>query len=129
MSEAVAVAWNELAVLVKPTLAELFAAQQDRLAGLATRLDLPGGGVLFDWSKTHLDHAHLAAFFKLAVAANFADRREALFAGGVVNPTEGRAAEHTAQRGVGKEDSVEEAAALHARMHVLTEAIHQGALG
>jgi glucose-6-phosphate isomerase len=59
----------------------------------------------------------------------FAERRAALFAGDVVNPTEGRAAEHTAQRGVGNEASVEEAFAFHARMQVLVEAIHQGALG
>jgi glucose-6-phosphate isomerase len=84
---------------------------------------------LFDWSKTHLDDAHLAGFLGLADAVGFAARREALLAGEIVNPTEGRAAEHTAQRGIGKEDSVELAAALHARMHGLIEAIHRGALG
>ncbi|MGD9665294.1 MAG: glucose-6-phosphate isomerase, partial [Novosphingobium sp.] len=49
--------------------------------------------------------------------------------GEVVNPTEHRAAEHTAQRGVGSEASVEEAQALHQRMKLLVEAIHEGALG
>ncbi|RZA14646.1 MAG: glucose-6-phosphate isomerase, partial [Proteobacteria bacterium] len=38
-------------------------------------------------------------------------------------------AEHTAQRGMGSAASVEEAAALHQRMKLLVEAIHQGALG
>ena len=47
----------------------------------------------------------------------------------MVNPTEDRAAEHTALRGVGKEASVEEAAALRERMRLLVEAIHEGALG
>ena len=47
----------------------------------------------------------------------------------MVNPTENRAAEHTALRGVGKEASVEEAAALRERMRLLVEAIHEGALG
>src|SRR5690606_26575256 len=54
---------------------------------------------------------------------------EALFAGDIVNSTEGRAAEHTAQRGVGGDAGVEAAEALHARMHLLVEAIHRGAVG
>src|SRR3989337_4099546 len=55
--------------------------------------------------------------------------RRRLCAGEVVNPTENRAAEHTALRGVGKEASVEEAAALRERMRLLVEAIHDRALG
>jgi glucose-6-phosphate isomerase len=129
MSDSVKAIWGDLAALPKPRLTELFAADPARVGKLATRLDLPGGNVLFDWSKTHLDDAHLAGFLSLAEAADFTGRRAALFAGEVVNPTEGRAAEHTAQRGVGREESVEAAAALHARMHMLSEAIHQGALG
>src|SRR5690606_22724741 len=50
-------------------------------------------------------------------------------AGEVVNPSEKRAAEHTALRGVGKAASVEEADALRERMKLLVEAIHEGALG
>src|SRR5690606_23434132 len=59
----------------------------------------------------------------------FAEMRRRLFAGEVVNPTENRAAEHSALRGVGKDASVEEAAALRARMALLVDAIHDGALG
>jgi glucose-6-phosphate isomerase len=129
VSDSIKANWNDLAALPKPRLTELFAAAPDRVDRFAAKLDLPGGTMLFDWSKTHLDDAHLAGFLKLAEAADFAGRRAALFAGEVVNPTEGRAAEHTAQRGVGREDSVQAAAALHARMHMLSEAIHQGALG
>jgi glucose-6-phosphate isomerase len=129
MNESVVSTWHRLSSLAKPKLAELFAADGDRLQKLATRLELPGGGMLFDWSKTHLDDAHIAAFAELAAATGFAARREALFSGAIVNPTEGRAAEHTAQRGIGKEASVEEAEALHARMRMLVEAIHGGALG
>ena len=55
--------------------------------------------------------------------------RAKLFAGEVVNPTEGRAADHSTLRGVGDEAKVEEAAALIDRMGMLVEAIHQGALG
>ncbi len=129
MSEAVRAVWESLAALPKPGLAELFADGPARLTRLAARLELPGGGILFDWSKTHLDAAHLKAFEALAKATGFESRRTALFDGEVVNATEGRAADHTAQRGVGKETSVEEAAALHARMRSLVEAIHQGMLG
>jgi glucose-6-phosphate isomerase len=129
MNDLVATAWSRLAALPKPRLAELFADDAERLAKLATALDLPGGEILFDWSKTHLDDAHLGAFLDLADAAGFAAHREALLTGEVVNPTEGRAAEHTAQRGIGRQASVEEAAALHARMATLVEAIHRGALG
>jgi glucose-6-phosphate isomerase len=129
MSESVRAAWDQLKALPTPRLADLFAADAGRLDRLATKLDLPGGAILFDWSKTHLDEAKLAMFAKMAEAAGFAEKREALFEGEVINPTEGRAAEHTAQRGVGAEESVELAAMFHARMHMLTEAIHQGALG
>ena len=112
------------------TLAELFAADPERVARLSERLALPeGASVLFDWSKTHLTEELLAGFEAVAEAAGFAEQRRKLFAGEVVNPTENRAAEHTALRGVGKEASVEEAAALLARMKILVEAIHEGALG
>jgi glucose-6-phosphate isomerase len=115
------------------TLVELFAGDPDRLAKLSARLELSaetgGGGVLFDWSKTHLTDELLAGFETLAEAAGFAEQRRKLFTGEVVNPTENRAAEHSALRGVGKDASVEEAAALLARMKLLVEAIHEGALG
>jgi glucose-6-phosphate isomerase len=111
------------------TLAELFAADPDRVAKLSARLELGQGGVLFDWSKTHLTDGLLAGFEALAAAAGFAEQRRRLFAGEVVNPTENRAAEHSALRGVGKAASVEEAAALRERMKLLVEAIHEGALG
>ena len=40
-------------------LSELFAGDPGGSTRLSTRLELPGGGMLFDWSKTHLDPAHL----------------------------------------------------------------------
>jgi glucose-6-phosphate isomerase len=129
MSESITGIWGALAGLPRRGLTELFAADVTRVDHLATALELPGGKILFDWSKTHLDDAHVAAFLDLAEAVDFAGRRAALFDGEVINVTEGRAAEHTAQRGVGREASVAEAAMFHARMHMLTEAIHQGALG
>jgi len=128
MTDAAQAALESLRALPRQTLAALFAAG-DRLESLATALDLPGGKVLFDWSKTHLDAPHLAGFEALAAARGFAERRRALFAGEVVNLTEERAAEHLAERGIGAPAAVDRADMFHERMHMLVEAIHQGALG
>jgi glucose-6-phosphate isomerase len=130
MSDQVGGAWSQLKSLERPRLAELFDADDARVSRLSTRLEAgEGESLLFDWSKTHLDAPHLAAFAALADAVAFPARRAALFAGEAVNFTEGRAVEHTAQRGLGNEASVEEAALLHMRMRGLVEAIHGGALG
>ncbi|MCA1662011.1 MAG: glucose-6-phosphate isomerase [Novosphingobium sp.] len=120
--------WTALEALPRPTLSELF-EDRERVAKLAAELEIPGGAIRFDWSKTHLDDAVVAAFERLAEEADFAGKRAALFAGGVVNASEGRAATHTAQRGVGDVVDVEEAQALHQRMRALVEAIHGGLLG
>ncbi|WP_156841332.1 glucose-6-phosphate isomerase [Novosphingobium aquimarinum] len=129
MANSTSAQWERLKALAKPTLGELF-AEGDRLAMLSDRFELEEGeGIRFDWSKTHLDAAHVEAFEALADAAGFAERRAALFAGDVVNPTEGRAAEHTAQRGVGRDESVAQAHQNHARMAAMVEAIHGGAMG
>ena len=126
MTDPRAEAWKTLSDLPQRTLGELFAGDAGRVAKLSGRIELGGesGGVLFDWSKTHLDDDLLDRFEALAGAADFAGMRARLFAGEVVNPTEGRAAEHTALRGVGKDASVEEAHALRDRMELLVNAIH-----
>jgi len=122
-------AWRALHVLDKPRLVDLFSADPSRVERFSARLELGEGGVLFDWSKTHLDVAHLEAFEALAQVMDFAGARHALLTGAIVNPTEDRAAEHTAQRGIGNADSVALAQALHARMAALVDAIHKGVLG
>lgn len=126
-------AWQKLALHPEHTLAELFAADPARVEALSARLETGGGehpgGVLIDWSKTHLTDGLLTDFEALAEAAQFPAMRDRLFAGEVVNPTEARAAEHPALRGVGRDTSVEEAGALRARMKILVEAMHEGALG
>lgn len=132
MNDSVAAVWTKLESHPRKTLIELFAAG-DRLELLSDRLEwgvAPDmGGILCDWSKTHLDTDLLRQFEQLAIAADFDAKREELFAGAKINNTEGRSAEHTAQRGVGNEASVEEAQALQLRMKMLVEAIHEGALG
>ncbi|QIQ86301.1 glucose-6-phosphate isomerase [Erythrobacter sp.] len=134
MSDPISAAWERLAALEPVTLADLFARDPERTAKLSRRIEASLGelgevGMLFDWSKTHLSHEALSAFENLAEACDFAAAREALFSGGIVNPTEGRAANHGAMRGSGPEPEVEEAGALLARMGMLVEAIHDGALG
>lgn len=120
--------WTKLEALPRPTLTELFADPR-RLDALCTTLDLPGGSIRFDWSKTHLDDAVLETLAGIAAEMDVEGKREALFMGEIVNPTEGRAAEHTAQRGVGNEASVELAMRYHERMRALVEAILTGTLG
>jgi glucose-6-phosphate isomerase len=74
--------WTQLADLPRPTLAELFAKDEARVDTLTGRIELgeEQGGIRFDWSKTHLDAAHLGLFEKLAAAVDFDGQRKALFA-------------------------------------------------
>lgn len=117
--------WSTIEALPKRTLLELFADDADRLA----KLSLDVCGIHFDWSKTHLTPQAVDAFVGLAKARDLAGRREALFGGEVVNVTEGRAVEHTAERGEGKAESVAIARASHSRMRTLIDAIEAEALG
>lgn len=117
--------WTAIEALPRTPLKDLFAGDPNRLASLTTDV----AGIHFDFSKTHLDAAALDAFTALANSAGFAAKRDTLFAGDVVNVTEGRAVEHTAERGEGAEDSVARAAAYHGRMRGLIDAIEAEALG
>ena len=108
-----------------PRLDELFARQPDRLARLSFEL----GGIYFDWSKTHLDQARLAELTDRAERMGFAQARQALFSGQIVNPSEGRPATHVAERGSGAPEDVDLAAARHQRTRALVDAIEAGAFG
>jgi glucose-6-phosphate isomerase len=118
-------AWAAVEEVEHRTLTELFAAEADRLP----RFTFEEAGIRFDFSKTHLSAAIVSAFERLAEEQGLAAAREALFGGAEVNPTEGRAAEHTAERGHGAPESVARAQALHARMRALVDAIEAGAFG
>jgi glucose-6-phosphate isomerase len=106
-------------------LDELFAAEPDRLA----RLSFEVAGLYFDWSKTHLDQTLIDRFGARAEAMGFATGRDALFAGEIVNPSEGRAATHVAERGNGSPEDVDLAAARRQRARALVDAIEAGAFG
>ncbi|MBH1992108.1 MAG: glucose-6-phosphate isomerase [Sphingomonadaceae bacterium] len=114
-----------IAALPQADLKTIFATDPGRL----DRLVLTQGSIRFDWSKTHLTQEMLSAFQALAQEQGFVARRDALFAGEAVNNTEGRAAEHPAERGEGHPDSVAYAKMLHTRMRGLIDAIEAGALG
>jgi glucose-6-phosphate isomerase len=103
----------------------MFAAEPDRLA----RLSFEVAGLYFDWSKTHLDQAHIDQFIARADTMGFAARRDALFSGEVVNLSEGRAATHVAERSNGAASEVALATARRERMRALIDAIEAGAFG
>ena len=117
--------WTAIERLPAETLTHLFENESDRLDRLAHDVC----GIRFDFAKTHLSVAALAAFNALADSQGLWARRDALFAGAKVNPTEGRAAEHTAERGEGAAGSVDRARVLHSRMRALIDAIEGEALG
>jgi glucose-6-phosphate isomerase len=106
-------------------LDELFAAEPDRLSRLSFEL----AGLYFDWSKTHLDQDLIHRSVARADAMGFASAREALFSGGIVNPSEKRSATHVAERGSGAPQDVDLATARRQRMRALVDAIEAGAFG
>jgi glucose-6-phosphate isomerase len=107
------------------TLKELFAAEPDRLSQLSMEV----AGAYFDWSKTHLDANLLSKFSKRADTMGFSAARDRLFAGEIVNPSEGRPATHVAERGSGAAEDVELATARRQRTRALVDAIEAGAFG
>jgi len=121
--------WQSIAEMPRPTLATLFADDAARVSNLSHRIPLAGTDILFDFSKTHLDAALIGKFEELAAAMHLAGMRDQLLAGAKINTSEDRAAEHPAERGMGAEDSVENAQRLHERMAALVEAIDQGVFG
>ena len=116
------------AAMTTPTtkrLDELFAAQPDRLSSLS----FEAAGIYFDWSKTHLDKSLLDEFVLRAKAMSFEGARERLFAGEIVNSSEGRPATHVAERGSGSTEDVDLATARRQRARALVDAIEAGAFG
>jgi glucose-6-phosphate isomerase len=118
-------AWTRLGKIAPRRLTELFDEEADRVE----RLTIDKAGLRFDFSKTHLDNALIAAFTALAEACGLTAARNAMLRGEPVNLSEGRAAEHPAERGMGSPESVHRAAILHERMRALIDAIEAGALG
>ena len=118
-------AWHAIDNHPVQPLKELFAADPDRVS----RLSFEIAQIYFDWSKTHLDQDLLKAFAALAEAKDFNGRREALFGGGIVNPSEGRPAEHVAERSNGATEAVDLANARRQRVRALVDAVEGEAFG
>ncbi len=119
-------AWAKIDNWVPDTLTNLVRSNAD---GRNDKLVHSFAGIRFDWTKTHLDTAAIDAFTRLADAAGLDQARRAMFAGDAVNVSEGRAVEHTAERGEGNPASTALAKSFHDRMRTLIEAIDAGAFG
>lgn len=117
--------WSELESYQAQALTDLFASDADRVR----KLTIEQSAMRFDLSKTHLDDNLLGIFADMADAMQLDAAKSALFSGAVVNTTEGRAAEHPAERGNGDANAVAHARGLQERMRGLVEAIDAGAMG
>ncbi len=115
MQEWQALAAHAAAIVERPITA-MFDAEPDRLANLS--IDV--AGLHFDFAKLRADARALALLGALARAAGLDDSRQRLLAGEIVNPSEGRAATHAAERS---------ASADHRKTCALVEAVRSGAHG
>ncbi|WP_026782696.1 glucose-6-phosphate isomerase [Pleomorphomonas koreensis] len=82
------------AELADRPMRKLFAEDAGRFDRFSVSLD----DLLLDYSKNRLDADAFALLIDLAKAAGVAERRDAMFAGAVINTTEKRAVLHTALR-------------------------------
>ena len=134
-----AAAWRELTTLASAPHASairpLFEAEPGRAARLTARLD----DLTLDVSKSSVSEPVMTALLALLDASGFTGFRDRLFAGEVVNPTEGRAAMHMALRApraegmkaalpAGVDDAARIVADELAHMRDFVERVHSGAL-
>lgn len=117
--------WTALEQHQPQSLVNLFASDAHRVE----KMTVQQAGLRFDLSKTHLDDPALSHFVTLAQDTQLDAAKAALFSGAAINVTEGRAAEHLAERGMGNPESVGYARALQQRMRGLVEAIDAGLMG
>ena len=101
---------------------------ENRAADFSARL----GDMLFDYSKTNIDAAARDQLLALAAQAGVAGKRDAMFAGAVINETEGRAVLHTALRNLNDpvmidgHDVMPAVRATHARMESFCDDVRAG---
>ncbi len=100
----------------------LFAAEPDRLA----RLTASACGLALDLSRLALPLPVLDQLLAVCTAADLPGWRARLLAGEVVNPSEGRAATHTAERGAGNAADVAVAVAGAALGETIAHALRAG---
>nr|WP_295661204.1 glucose-6-phosphate isomerase [Polymorphobacter sp.] len=110
---------DHAAAMASADLTALFAAEPARLETMV--LDV--GEICVDLSKQAASAETLAGLAALAKTAAFDDWRTRLFAGAVVNPSEGRAATHIAERGSGAAADVAAAAPGQAKLRAVADAV------
>lgn len=103
----------EAARLRRSTLLDLFAADPQRVE----KLTFEAPHLIADFSKQRIDTAALASIETLADAMQFDQWRAKMFAGDIVNITEGRAAKHWALRIQDPPGGDNEITAVLDRMH------------
>jgi glucose-6-phosphate isomerase len=109
-------------------LRDWFAPENDPAPTRSERLTFAGGGLAADFSKHRITDETLKLLVQLAREAGVEKRRDAMFAGDVVNPTEGRAALHTALRASDPNAPFfAEVQAERAKMAAFAEQIRSGA--
>ena len=128
MTQALSPAHDRLIALppgTQPPIAALFAAEPGRLAAMT--MDV--AGMHFDFSKLSPSADVLAMLQALAIETDVAGWRQRLFTGGVVNPSEHRAATHIAERGTGAAADNVAAAAGQAAMRAVVERLRGQDIG
>jgi glucose-6-phosphate isomerase len=94
----------------------------------AERFTFEGGGLVADFSKNRITDETVGLLVALAREAGVEKRRDAMFAGEIVNPTEGRAALHTALRATRADAPYHaEVTAERAKMAAFAERVRSGA--
>ncbi|GLU35627.1 glucose-6-phosphate isomerase [Trinickia caryophylli] len=94
----------------------------------AERLTFEGAGLVADFSKNRVTDETLKLLVALARETGVEARRDAMFNGEVVNPTEGRAALHTALRAASADAPFHaQVLAERARMAAFAERVRSGA--
>jgi glucose-6-phosphate isomerase len=116
---------GKLTALTQTPLAGLLSSDPDRLAAFAKEQS----GIYFDFAKTHIAAGAQAILLEYARSMDIEAQIAALFSGAIVNPSEGRAATHTAERGEGAPEDVALAKTLHSRMATLVMAVEEGLMG
>ncbi|PLZ03710.1 glucose-6-phosphate isomerase [Burkholderia sp. WAC0059] len=109
-------------------LRDWFDPANDPAPTRAERFTLSGAGLAADFSKNRITDATLQLLVQLAREAGVEAKRDAMFAGEIVNPTEQRAALHTALRASAPDAPFHaEVVAERAKMAAFAEAVRGGA--
>jgi len=124
-------AWSALAAhfetIRHARMRDWFALPNDPAPSRAERFTVSGGGLTLDFSKNRITDETLKLLTNLAHEAGVGARRDAMFAGEIVNPTEGRAALHTALRAAdAKAPYAAEIKAERSKMAAFAEQVRSG---